>query len=263
MKGWYKESYRHYLASKGVKTAKRMKPYEFIIGGRADGRPCSDFDSEQIKKGIKVEMEHTTNPRIAAEIARDHLSEDPKYYDHLIAMEKKYMADKRYFAMHWEKMIKAEKNPESKTLQKLIDDDNFAVSSAAKARQKELYDKHSAVEGLSMSEKSDVVKSMTKEESEAENERFQKAMDERDYGEEQEERADTHKIGSYTGFELGDKMIHAGALDALKDMSKNDPNRFKQWSKVVMKKTAKDGTIPTELARDIYEDWDKRKRKND
>ena len=30
--------------------------------------------------GMKVEMEHTTDPRIAEEIALDHLAEDPHYY---------------------------------------------------------------------------------------------------------------------------------------------------------------------------------------
>ena len=34
-----------------------------------------------ILKGAKVEMEHTTDPKIAVEIAMDHLMEDPKYYN--------------------------------------------------------------------------------------------------------------------------------------------------------------------------------------
>jgi len=38
-------------------------------------------------KGIKVEMEHTKDPEIAAEIARDHLYEDPKYYTKLATIE--------------------------------------------------------------------------------------------------------------------------------------------------------------------------------
>jgi hypothetical protein len=43
----------------------------------------------QLKIGIKVEQEHTTNPEIAREIALDHLWEDPKYYTKLTKMEKK------------------------------------------------------------------------------------------------------------------------------------------------------------------------------
>ena len=37
----------------------------------------------QLKKGIKVEMEHTDNKKIAKEIAMDHLTEDPNYYNKL------------------------------------------------------------------------------------------------------------------------------------------------------------------------------------
>lgn len=41
----------------------------------------------QLKKGIKVELEHTTNQKIAKEIALDHLSEFPDYYDKLKRVE--------------------------------------------------------------------------------------------------------------------------------------------------------------------------------
>jgi hypothetical protein len=41
----------------------------------------------QLMKGIKVEMEHTTDVRIATEIAMDHLWEDLKYYDKLATIE--------------------------------------------------------------------------------------------------------------------------------------------------------------------------------
>lgn len=37
----------------------------------------------QLKMGIKVEKEHTTNQQTAKEIALDHLSEDPYYYTKL------------------------------------------------------------------------------------------------------------------------------------------------------------------------------------
>ena len=40
---------------------------------------------DQIKKGIEVEMEHTDDKRTALKIALDHLKEDPKYYDKLLA----------------------------------------------------------------------------------------------------------------------------------------------------------------------------------
>jgi hypothetical protein len=41
----------------------------------------------QIKKGIEVEMEHTSDESKAREIAMDHISEDPKYYDKLSKIE--------------------------------------------------------------------------------------------------------------------------------------------------------------------------------
>ena len=85
--GWFRESYRHSLAARGVTTKRYMKTKDYIKGGRADGLPASLFPQDQIKKGIKVEMEHTTDKKIAREIAKDHLSEDPKYYDKLARME--------------------------------------------------------------------------------------------------------------------------------------------------------------------------------
>ena len=42
-----------------------------------------DIDKEELKKGIKVEKEHTTDIKTATRIALDHLSEDPKYYSKL------------------------------------------------------------------------------------------------------------------------------------------------------------------------------------
>lgn len=37
-------------------------------------------DQEELKLGIQAEMEHTSDPRVAEEIALDHLAEDPHYY---------------------------------------------------------------------------------------------------------------------------------------------------------------------------------------
>ena len=42
----------------------------------------------QLSKGIKVEMEHTKSKSRAKDIAMDHLSEDPHYYDKLEKIEK-------------------------------------------------------------------------------------------------------------------------------------------------------------------------------
>ena len=54
-----------------------------IPGGKADKKLPSDFDPEQLAKGVKVELEHTSSPHLAKEIAMDHLAEDPDYYTKL------------------------------------------------------------------------------------------------------------------------------------------------------------------------------------
>lgn len=38
---------------------------------------------EQLKLGIEIEQEHTTDLAEAEKIARDHLAEDPEYYTKL------------------------------------------------------------------------------------------------------------------------------------------------------------------------------------
>ena len=42
---------------------------------------------QQLTKGIKVELEHTTDKSVAKEIALDHLAEFPDYYDRLETAE--------------------------------------------------------------------------------------------------------------------------------------------------------------------------------
>lgn len=44
------------------------------------GKKESDFDPKEIEMGVKVEYEHTNNPKIALRIALDHLSDRPDYY---------------------------------------------------------------------------------------------------------------------------------------------------------------------------------------
>jgi len=78
-------------------TIDRAKHEEYIPGGLASRKSMKDIADKhgvpierlmkQLKKGIKVEMEHTTEEMIAVEIAKDHLMEDPSYYDKLKAIE--------------------------------------------------------------------------------------------------------------------------------------------------------------------------------
>jgi transcriptional regulator with XRE-family HTH domain len=70
---------------------------EEIPGGLAKGLTIADIAkmhkisvselNDYLKKGIEVELEHTTDKKIAKEIALDHLYEDPKYYEKLKKIE--------------------------------------------------------------------------------------------------------------------------------------------------------------------------------
>lgn len=66
-----------------------------LKGGYGDNRPDSDFDPIQLKKGIKVEMEHTNDKKLAKEIAKDHLTEHKDYYIELEKMENKLEKKKK------------------------------------------------------------------------------------------------------------------------------------------------------------------------
>lgn len=66
-----------------------LKREDKIPGGLADKKKPSDFDSEKLAEGMKVESEHTSDPKIAEEIAMDHLTEDQDYYKKLKLVEKK------------------------------------------------------------------------------------------------------------------------------------------------------------------------------
>ena len=59
-----------------------------LPGGLADARTPADFRKDpklakELQKGIRVELEHTSNKKLATEIAMDHLMESPTYYTDL------------------------------------------------------------------------------------------------------------------------------------------------------------------------------------
>lgn len=56
--------------------------------GKHNEVPDDEFDKNELKKGIKIEQEHSDNPKICKAIAKDHLSEFPDYYTRLEKMEK-------------------------------------------------------------------------------------------------------------------------------------------------------------------------------
>jgi hypothetical protein len=77
MKRWSQELIDHYTTDADS---------ELTIG-KHDDVPDSEFDAEELAKGIKVEMEHTDDLEIAKSIAKDHLSEAKNYYTRLLKME--------------------------------------------------------------------------------------------------------------------------------------------------------------------------------
>jgi hypothetical protein len=55
--------------------------YDQLHGGAADAKRPEDFDPDALAIGTQHELEHTDDPELAREIAMDHLTEDPHYYD--------------------------------------------------------------------------------------------------------------------------------------------------------------------------------------
>ena len=84
-------------------TIEGVNEADVVPGGLAKGLSLNDIAEKhgvsvdmmvgEFKKGIAVEMEHTTDREVAKEITLDHLFEDPKYYDKLKKVEE-YVDDK-------------------------------------------------------------------------------------------------------------------------------------------------------------------------
>lgn len=69
----------------GIITRKQL--YDFLKKKGVDGK-------SELEKGIKVEMEHESDPKHAERIAFDHLVEFPRYYIHLEVMEETLKAER-------------------------------------------------------------------------------------------------------------------------------------------------------------------------
>lgn len=78
------------LTPKGaaLKRWKCSKSEEHIPGGIASKEDIKRLPKDLLDQGVKVEMEHTSDPNIAREIAADHLMEDRNYYSKLSELEK-------------------------------------------------------------------------------------------------------------------------------------------------------------------------------
>ena len=57
--------------------------------------PDRRFNKKQLRMGVKIEKEHTSNPRVAKQIAKAHLKEYPTYYTALTKMEMRLKRKKR------------------------------------------------------------------------------------------------------------------------------------------------------------------------
>lgn len=100
---------------------KKIEPEEImenkLVGGRADNETIKDLSKkfrvtvkylkQQLKKGMKVESEHTDDKEKQKEIASDHLAEFPNYYEELEGVEKKL---KKY----WKERLKEKVNQPKK-----------------------------------------------------------------------------------------------------------------------------------------------------
>lgn len=75
------------FADKGVPEDMVAKPADKLHFGIADNLPDDAFDADELARGTLHEMEHTDDPDVAKEIAKDHLAEDPDYYKKLEAIE--------------------------------------------------------------------------------------------------------------------------------------------------------------------------------
>ncbi len=77
----------HQVETEIYKLATTM--VKFLTGGMSvqKGISSKGVDANELKMGIGVEKEHTTDPDTAERIATDHLSEIPDYYTRLKKME--------------------------------------------------------------------------------------------------------------------------------------------------------------------------------
>ena len=85
-----------YCAANHKTAAEKQQPHELsrsgqndlLAGGKGDNLPDREISADSLAEGAKHEHEHTRNDQIAKEIAKDHLSEDPQYYEKIKKIEK-------------------------------------------------------------------------------------------------------------------------------------------------------------------------------
>jgi hypothetical protein len=83
---------------------------EKLQGGDADGKQVSEFPPKQVLMGIQEEREHTPDLQARAEITKDHLQQDKKYYSKLKRMVESKVAKSKDKFESCVQQVK-EKNP--------------------------------------------------------------------------------------------------------------------------------------------------------
>lgn len=69
----------------GAAIANAAQHVDQLSGGVGDQTDPAQLPREALKVGTREEMEHTADPAVAMDIAIDHLTEDPHYYDDVAA----------------------------------------------------------------------------------------------------------------------------------------------------------------------------------
>jgi hypothetical protein len=108
------------VKAKGPKIVAVKKPREIALPSKP---PLAEYDPAQLRMGIEVEKEHTSDPKLARQIAEDHLREIPDYYTRLIAMENEYKKEvgERDKKKNWTYLILRRRQDEKKpTLRKTM-----------------------------------------------------------------------------------------------------------------------------------------------
>ena len=82
---------------------------EILPGGHGDGEPDSAVSSKEMATGMPDEREHTPSVPIRKEIIKDHIAEDPHYYEHDAIMKELY---RRRFG------VEPDEDPKAETLSK-------------------------------------------------------------------------------------------------------------------------------------------------
>jgi hypothetical protein len=73
---------------KAASQLSRSGQKDLLHGGKADNMPDREFATKALQEGQADEREHTDNDQVAKEIAKDHLSQDPRYYEKETLVEK-------------------------------------------------------------------------------------------------------------------------------------------------------------------------------